>query len=88
VPVFLCVFYGEGPLPDIASPSSAAGEFVPREARAGMVAAGTGWFSWVRAERALRRQEPLRAPTPAALIGAGIVVAGVLLVLGVLAELS
>jgi putative membrane protein len=48
----------------------------------GTVAAGTGWLSWVRAERALRRQEPLRAPTPAAFIGAGIVLTGALLALG------
>ena len=48
----------------------------------GMVAAGSGWFSWVRAERALRRREPLRAPTPVAFIGAGVVLAGAMLVLG------
>jgi len=50
----------------------------------GMVAAGNGWFAWARTERALRRGEPLPAPVVGVLLGAGVLAAAALLVLGLL----
>lgn len=42
------------------------------------------WTGWVRVERALRLSRPLPAPTLAGPLGLGIVVAGVLLLIGLL----
>lgn len=42
------------------------------------------WTGWVRVERALRLSRPLPAPTLAGPLGVGIVVAGVLLLIGLL----
>jgi len=45
----------------------------------GILSAITSWFRWARSERAMRRHEPLPTPGATALLAAGVVVAGVIL---------
>lgn len=48
----------------------------------GAVCAAASWTRWARAERAMRRREPLPASGLAPLLGAGVLVVAVLLVVG------
>ncbi|MEJ5946593.1 DUF202 domain-containing protein [Pseudokineococcus basanitobsidens] len=50
----------------------------------GLLAAAQAWLGWARVERAMRRGRPLPAPSLSALVAGGVVVAGVLLVVGLL----
>ncbi|NYD21746.1 DUF202 domain-containing protein [Kineococcus aurantiacus] len=50
----------------------------------GLLAPVQAWRGWARDERALRRGEPLPSPALAAPLSAGTVVAGVLVLLGLL----
>jgi putative membrane protein len=50
----------------------------------GLLAAVQAWFGWSAIERALRRSRPLPAPRLAPLLSFGAVVAGVLLLVGLL----
>lgn len=48
----------------------------------GLIAPVNAWIGWMRAERAMRLELPLPAPSLAALLAVGIIVAGVLIVVG------
>ncbi len=50
----------------------------------GCVGAGSAWFRWARAERAMRAHEPLPAPTFAAPLALLVVVVGVAALSGIL----
>lgn len=51
----------------------------------GVLAPVQAWVGWARAERALRRGDPLPAPVLAGPLGLGLLVAGVLVLVGLLA---
>lgn len=48
----------------------------------GAAAPIASWFGWVRAERAMREERPLPAPVAFPVLVAGVVLAGVLVLLG------
>lgn len=48
----------------------------------GTAAAVAGWFRWARAERAMRQARPLPAPSLAAVVVLGMLVAGVVALVG------
>jgi putative membrane protein len=50
----------------------------------GLVGAGSAWFRWVKAERAMRSRDPLPAPTFAAPLALVVVVVGVAVLSGIL----
>lgn len=50
----------------------------------GVLAPLQAWFGWMSTERALRQDKPLPAPHLAGPVGLGVIVAGVLLVIGLL----
>lgn len=50
----------------------------------GLLGAAQAWLGWARVERAMRRGRPLPSPTLSGVVAGGIVVAGVLLVVGLL----
>ena len=50
----------------------------------GVLAPVQAWWGWVATERAMRRRRPLPSPLLSPLIAAGTLVAGVLLLLGLL----
>ena len=50
----------------------------------GLVAPAQAWFGWARAERALREQRPLPAPVAGGPLAAGVALAGVLVLVGLL----
>ena len=48
----------------------------------GVLASGNGWASWVRAERALRARRPLPGPGAGLPLVAGVIAAGLLVLIG------
>ena len=50
----------------------------------GLLAAAQAWLGWARAEVAMRRGRPLPAPSLAPVVAGGVVLAGALLVVGLL----
>jgi putative membrane protein len=50
----------------------------------GIAAPVQAWFGWARAERALRERRPLPAPVLSGPLAAGVALAGVLVLLGLL----
>ena len=62
---------------DVGLTASASGLLTVTLVGLGLLCAVAAWFRWARAERALRRQEPLPALTLAAVLAMGIVVVAV-----------
>jgi len=50
----------------------------------GALAPAVAWWGWARAERAMRRGDPLPAPVGFVLLVVGVLVAGVLVLIGLL----
>lgn len=51
---------------------------------AGLVVPAAAWIGWMRAERAMREQRPLPSSPAGILLGAAVVVAGILVILAIL----